>query len=812
MSSAQRVLIQYDPFTEYKTVWDYGSWRAKWIGPANCQMSPGSPGATVVLAFRRQVVLSQREKVRIHVSADQRYRLFLDGRQVGQGPERGCLESWFYETYDLDLEAGAHTLVAQVWWLGKDATPPVAQITAKAAFVLAAEGRLAELFDTGTAAWEVKVLGGYGFLPKFGDTGAKLHIRGAEYSWGFQAGLGEGWSQPAVVGSAINASQPYLFSQPWMLRPATLPPMVEQTVRPFLVRHVQAIAGNGGYEKCLPVLAADHLPGEAGRWQAMLDGKDSLTIPACTGRRVIVDMQNYYCAYPQLRVSGGADASVRIAWAEALYDQATDGKAKRAITKGNRGEILGKIFDGPGDVFEPDGGEDREFQTLWWQAGRYLEIYVQAGLSPLIINELTLRQTHYPYQFDGKFICSDQALEDVIPPALRTLEMCSHETYMDCPFYEQLMYAGDTRLEVLVTYAWCHDDRLPRKAIDMIDYSRLNRGLTQSRYPSQAVQVIPPFSLYWILMVHDYLMWRNDRGFVLGHLPGVRAVLEFFRQNIGDDDVLKSPPGWNFMDWVPQWDCGVGPGGMGGQSGLLNWHLVMTLQAAVELENLSGEGLLANRNSLLAARLVAAIDRTFWDESRGMYADDPQHKCFSEHTQCFAILSGMLAPDKRQRVIAGLLTAPDLTQTTIYFRHYLFEAYQQAGRMDAMAGRMGLWLDLKKLNCVTTLEMPEPSRSDCHAWAAHPIYHYLASVLGVRPSGPMFASVRIQPQLGTLAHAAGTVVHPNGLIKVDLHSQADRLSGTVELPDGLKGELVWRGKTIQLNSPRQEIEIIAQAN
>ena len=54
--------------------------------------------------------------------------------------------------------------------------------------------------------------------------------------------------------------------------------------------------------------------------------------------------------------------------------------------------------------------------------------------------------------------------------------------------------------------------------------------------------------------------------------------------------------------------------------------------------------------------------------------------------------------------------------------------------MDRFFDRMSLWLNLKTLGCKTMLEMPEPSRSDCHAWAAHPVYHYLASILGIRPA------------------------------------------------------------------------------
>ncbi len=802
MPTAERVLIEKDPFNISDNMWDCGKWRASWIGPAGRDTTQ-----PVVLAFRRKLRLGRATKVRIHVSADERYRLFLDGGAIGRGPERGSIESWFYESYDVTLSAGAHTLVAQVWWLGPRAPSAYAQLSVQPAFLLAAEGSLAKQLDTGVAQWQVKELGGYHFLPPgyAWGTGAKLRINAAEFCWGFETGTGGGWKKPVVIERATNAATANEYGPVWLLRPAILPPMLQEVVRPGVVRHVQAVKNDK--TQGVPVRAKDHLPEESPAWQALMRGAGALRIPPRTRRRVIVDLDNYYCAYPCLTTSRGRGARIRIGWAEGLFKPARRKAEWWTRTKGNRNEIEGKVFDGVGDVFEPDGGAKRKFRTLWWEAGRYVEIVVETAAQELVIEDFHLRQTHYPYDFVGAFAGSDPSLEEVIGPAIRTLEMCSHETYMDCPYYEQLQYAGDTRLEVLVTYATCRDDSLPRKALVMFDRSRVNRGVTMSRYPARVTQIIPPFSLYWVAMIHDFLMWRGGRAFVLDRMNGARSVLEHFRTRIGSDGLLRSPVGWNFMDWVKDWPYGCGPGGADGFSGLLNWHLVYTLERARELEDYAGEPSLARRNAELAAQLVSVIDRHFWDEARGLYADDLEHKFFSEHAQCFALLSGLVPQDKRARVIDGLVGAPDLTRTTIYFRHYLFEAFRAVGRMDLMQSRMEPWFELKKLGCRTTLEAPEPSRSDCHAWASHPLYHYLASVLGIRPAAPEFARVRIEPQLGSLTSASGTMAHPRGVIKVDLRIEAGRLKGAVELPGDLPGEFVYNGRELALTKPRQTFEI-----
>ncbi len=286
------------------------------------------------------------------------------------------------------------------------------------------------------------------------------------------------------------------------------------------------------------------------------------------------------------------------------------------------------------------------------------------------------------------------------------MQMCAHETYMDCPYYEELMYAGDTRLELLTTYVMTRDDRLPRKALRMFDASHLPSGLTQARYPSCVMQIIAPFALWWAAMVRDYALWRDDRGFVEQLMPGVHATLEAFRRFLGPDGLIHAPAGWNFMDWVPGWTAGIPPEGVSGCSGLLNWQLVYTLALVADLETQLGEHELAERGRRQAGELARCAHETFWDEARGLYADDPARQHFSEHTQCLALLSGLVDPARRQRIAEGLLHDDGLARTTIYFTHYLFEAYREIGRVDVLPDRLSLWFALKQSGFKTTVSHP----------------------------------------------------------------------------------------------------------
>jgi hypothetical protein len=512
---------------------------------------------------------------------------------------------------------------------------------------------------------------------------------------------------------------------------------------------------------------------------------------------VLIDLVTYLCAYPTLVVSGGAGGEVRVHWAESLC-HTPDVWCKR---KGDRNAIDGKYFAGIGDTFLLDGGARRCFDTLWWQAGRYVELVVTTAEKPLTIEQFMLRETRYPLELESSFAASDHRLARTIPILVRGMQMCSHETYMDCPYYEQLMYAGDTRLEALTTYVMTRDSRLPRKALYLFDRSRLASGLTQSRYPSNVLQVIAPFALWWVGMVRDYAFWRDDPATVQALMPGLRATVEGYRRLLAADGLVHTPPGWNFMDWVPAWQPGgVPPGAGAGTSGSLNWQLILTLADIADLEARLGEPELAIRARRQAADLAARATATFWDEERGLFADDPTRQHFSEHTQSLAILSGQLDTTRQARVGDALLRDQDLARTTISFSHYLFETYRRLGRIDALLGRLALWFEHERLGLTTPLEMPEPSRSDCHAWGSHPLYHYFATILGIRPAGLGFRTVDITPQLGPLTSATGRLVHPRGTISVEIRVDDERLHGEATLPEDVRGTLHLAGRTVTLAS------------
>jgi len=773
----------------------YGT-RPAWISARQPQPLPE------VTAYRLPFDLPQETLIRMHVSADERYLLYVDGQVVGRGPERGSDRAWFYESYELTLTAGSHMVVALVWQLGEIA--PRAQVGLAGGFLLEAEAPYETLLSTKSAPWECKPVTGLRFeMPATARRMAWFvepiqTTNGPDYPWGVERGEGEGW-EPALT-RREDAAFPFGIHAVHVLQPALLPAQMAVPRRAGQVRYLSTTAWQD--PQFVAVAAEANLPAEAATWQALLDESTPLVIPPHTHHQVVLDLEAYVCAYPQVKLSGGSGSRLTIGWAEALHLDAS-GK-----TKGQRDEVAGRTLIALcRDVMVPDGGANRRFETLWWRAGRFIAVLIETGEEPLTIEHFGLLETRYPLEMESRFHSSDPRLEAVIPVALRGLQMCAHETYMDCPYYEQLMYVGDTRLEALTTYTISRDDRLPRKSICLFGLSRLPDGLTQARYPSRDIQVIPPFALWWIGMVYDYALWRGDRAFIAQLLPGVRAVLDGFLAHVTPEKILQSAHSWNFADWTGEWAIGVPPEGFEGHSGLLNWHLIYTLGLATRLEEWVGEPFLAQRWQHWRETLATAVKTAFWDETRGLFADDLAHTHFSEHSQCLALLSGTLAGEQSTLVAHNLLHDPSLTQTTIYFSHYLFETYRLLAQPAAFFDRLALWFDLPGQGFKTTPEKPEPSRSDCHGWGAHPLYHFFATLLGIRPTTFGFEQVEIAPMPGHLTSLSGEMVHPRGLIEVELHFVNDHVRGSITLPAGLNGTFCYAGKTVVLHPGSQSIEL-----
>ena len=770
---------------------------AHWIWHPTA-VSHGEVDKYAFLRFRCEFTADE-SPLRFDVSADERFILLLDGEPVSFGPHRGMVENWLYQSYEARLSPGPHLMEAVVWVMGPYA--PSAQLSWRGGFILKAEGEYDARLSTGKAKWSVAELRNVkmrreGMRHNFG-VGAQCEVSGCSLI--DEQPAPDEYQKPIMVREPVSFNVCGIRMRGWMLFPTPLPDQMYERVRPGLFRAARETFDRGEYYK-----------EEDGRHpmikdlNALLQKGRPVTIPAHSIRCVLLDLDNYYCAYPELVVSGGKGSEVRWMWVEGPKDENKH--------KGNRNEFVGKNCSGPCDRFFPDGREEARMGVPWWRAGRWCQLEIKTTDEPLTIKDISILETRYPTPITSHFRCDDASLEGVQQVCIRGMQMDTHETLCDGPHYEQQMYIGDSYVQANIMAVMYADDRLIRRCISLYDFARRDNGMLPMNFPTTGTQESATYTMIWPMLLESYMMWHENAQWLKARMPGLCHTIMGLEQFENEEGLLEDLPGWSFIDWVQKprdWYAGIPPGGLPGKgvNSQSNLFYILSLQSAARVIGQMGNEALAQVWLSKAKALGQQVVEKFWDEANGMIADTPGKDSFSQHSQCLAILAGILSPEQEEAAFWGLTERTDIAVATDYFRYYLFEAFARKGRMDFFMKKMDFWRDHVKWGIRCPLEDDDfETKSDCHAWGAHPLFFLHSAVAGIRPAEPWFRSVRIAPQPGGLKWIDSATPHPRGMILTNLRFRGNGVSGTVTLPEGLSGTFVWKGQEIPLRPGKQKVE------
>jgi hypothetical protein len=706
-------------------------WKAQWI------TAPDAPQRDeVVLHFRKVIDISgPPQHFYVDVSADNQFIFYVNQQRVGSGPSRSDLGHWKYETFDLApfLRAGKNVLAATVWNFGTRAA--LAQMSDRTGFLVHGQINDERVADT-DASWSVEVERGIRSVPPqvggyyAAEPGTRIDGATFDWSWNVDANLTSSWSKAVELGRGS-------------LRGETDPPNNWQLIHDYLPAMEMRLVPAGKVVRAEGIPMPSDFP------------EHGFTVPAQSKVSVLIDNAVLTAGYLVLTASGGSGSKIRLTYAEALLDDDDQ--------KGNRNEVAGRHIEGPTDEFIVGGPTSREFMPLVWRTWRYLQIDVEAAEQPVQVETLKTWFSAYPFVERGNFSSDDESLRSIWDIGWRTARLDAHDTYMDTPYWERLQYIGDTRIQALISYLVAGDDRLARQAIEAFDNSRVPDGLTTSRYPSSLVQMIPTFSLLWVGMVHDFWLYRGDAAFVRAQLPGTRAVLGWYLEHQRADGLIGKVPWWPFVDWGKDFEFGMPPQDGDGGSSVITLQFVEALRNAAEFEAAVGDKRIAATYRDAANRAASAVRKLCWSEQYGLITDTPSHQHYSQHANILAVLLDVVPKEQQKEILEKILSTtdpgfnaraavPSMTAATYYFRFYLARALLHAGMGDRYLELLGPWHQMLSLGLTTWAESPEPTRSDCHAWSAHPNFDLLTIVAGIRPRSAGFEGVVIEPHLGRLQH------------------------------------------------------------
>ncbi|MBQ1310736.1 MAG: hypothetical protein IIY55_02720, partial [Blautia sp.] len=529
------------------------------------------------------------------------------------------------------------------------------------------------------------------------------------------------------------------------------------------------------------------------QWNDLLCGKASVEISANTTQIVEISAGEEMCGYPSLSLVGGKDARIEILYAECYGKPQPDmetpaGKRPMPPLKGDRTDYRNGSLSGTSDIYVPSGCGTRENPEIYtpylFRTFRYIQLKIHTmdqGMSILGYDYIT---TGYPLEVKTRLKTSDETLNKIWDISLRSLQRCMHETYVDCPYYEQLQYTMDSRAEILFTYSVSGDDRLARQCMEAFRQTQRSDGMLQASAPAQGVNVIPGFSIFYILMLYDHMMYFGDKVLLRDHFGCMDRVLEYFRNHltekglVGDvGGILFRHPYWSFIDWCPEWDktIGVPEAKLYGDHSLTMESLLYLqgLKAAEKIAQFIGRYGTASEYRRRAERLEVSLKK-YCTGKDGLLKDGPEAELYSTHCQVWGILTDVLDREEGRRCLEKTLFAKDIPQCSVSMSFYLFEALRKLEWMEKAEEVWQLWQKMLENNMTTCVENFTDQRSDCHAWGAVILYVLPALYLGIRPASPGFGSWKTGLRLGHLSWIEGEVFLPGRILPIKAGKKSTR--------------------------------------
>lgn len=344
----------------------------------------------------------------------------------------------------------------------------------------------------------------------------------------------------------------------------------------------------------------------------------------------------------------------------------------------------------------------------------------------------------YPYTERGEFVCDDWKLNEIWRMCRYTLRLCSEDTFVDCPAYEQTFWVGDARNEALIAYATYGGYELARRCWLLAGQSLWRSPLVESQVPSGWQNILTAWALLWVWACEEYYRYTGDEAFLREVYPFVAQQMRNIAEKFIRPDGLFEIEAWNMLDWAPMDTPGKGV--VTHQNALL----VEAYRRAATMALWLGKAEDAREFEALAQKVEDAINEHLWDEQKqafidAIHADGRRSTTFSVQTQTMVYLCDAVT-DERRPIIRRYLY--DKAEGFVWFGSpfalfFLLEAYAKDGEfqriIDIIRSEWGAMVDY---GATTAWETLTPrTRSHCHAWSAAPAYFLSTYVLGVRPKG-----------------------------------------------------------------------------
>ncbi|KAL2846693.1 Six-hairpin glycosidase [Aspergillus pseudoustus] len=738
---------------------------ATWIWHPYWTEEPREATAGAFVHFRKTVTLPEapREQALIQITADTRYKLYINSKLVSNGPVKGDRHLWFYDQLDIApyLQQGPNTInvrVLRFYYATQHATSFPR---------LHRAGLLVRHIDGNTAlggarldsdrTWEA-ALDRSTSLPTDIAEDEFLHV------YERVTGRAELVTPEWVGAEELQFPGSHGLSAPWKLSPRLIPHARHKPGRFKSIVKVSSVLPRTEWERTILDPQANKSP-------------RVLRLPAGSEHYLELEAETHMTAFLSFHFEWPRDAGsrLRVTYSECYED--TPDQVPYLRRKGDRCDTTKKLI-GPHDEYTFGGAsanlatsslpyhqnqpDEEVFAPFHFRTFRFLALHITVcDSADLALKRIDLVRTSYPLDVraDAELpsLADNEIYRELWTTSIRTLTNCMHDCFEDCPFYEQLQYAMDARSSALFMYSISGDDRLARQAIQQLHQSYSPQsGLTASRAPAHQHQLIPHFSLFWICMVADHFERFDELAFARQFTPTCDAILETFGRridpNFGLIRSLQDPDQWDFVDWAEPWK----PLGIPlaaertGFPAYTNMLYAYTLQAISPLLAATGRTGVAEEYQARAAAINQALREHCFDGrffTDGLAATADQDTDYSQHAQIWAVLSGAATGDVAYDIIRACTETeappqhgttqsvlPRFTQASTAMSFYLLRALAAVNHglyEERFHAFWAPWRAQLAQNLTTWVEDNVSNRSDCHAWGCSPLYEFMVEVAGV---------------------------------------------------------------------------------
>lgn len=443
------------------------------------------------------------------------------------------------------------------------------------------------------------------------------------------------------------------------------------------------------------------------------------TLKADQGTYFLLDLGREEVGYLTLRLVSSCKQKLLIAYGEHIHD----GCVRRLIG--------GRDFSVEVTVREGENVYRNPYRRLGL---RYLEIFAEAPIRPECISVVPVS---YPLNMVGK-MPEDELDRRIYEVCVRTLELCMHEHYEDCPWREQALYCMDSRNQMLCGYYCFGEYEFARACLKLMSMDRRKDGILSICFPSSEYftkngLAIPSFSLHYFTQMREYYNCSGDTTLLREAFPKMKEIIQTFINRITDGYVpsFSGLEYWNYYEWSDGLEGKLEHIDPERPEAALNCLLIIALRNMAAMAKAIGE---PDQYSYRIPELIRGTRKHFLEEQTGLFYNRKEDGRVSELVNSLAILAGVCSRDEEQ-MIAEKLTDPqsELTPVTLSMLCFKYDALLKVDRegyrdyiLTQIREKYRRMLDAGATTFWETEDSDEfkGAESLCHGWSALPIYYY----------------------------------------------------------------------------------------